>query len=668
MKPEDKEISVSKVSNTEPLPGELIPVEVGQWYWLKDEDDKKSETLCCVMHVGTNFAMLTEAGTEYDQNHRVHFKDFLVTTRREMNPETVIRSMTEHYQQIVRAKLGQIKEVTARLGISDHLKIEQKPVEESTRALSVLSGTDNVRQYKKDLVKAQTKTLPKLFKDVEEANKSMTWWMKAQALPAQAMAGGLKGVIGEIEGRIFNVSLYAGLTEEVVQLTDGEPAALTEKLRLVQRLCFMDEEALIGYQHGGMEFSDIAQFDYWITRPENMERILHYPRCMVAFRVRRNEKYRDPEAFGSGLGAAFVIAHLKELDELTFLYIRNGQRVYRMNCDLDFDTKIFPSKSELNLNEPMMIGKFVGVRDDLLITKREYDVLVEKEAERKAKCEEWRKANPRVPWIKRPSWVDDSGPFYRLEDYEPFDKSSVYFDDTAKLIANRVKYYNRIALIIQGLYDRSEVLHPHPPYQLWKSEGFETAVELIYDASNILEHGEAPDFKRYWAECNAALKKGSVTLGQDDFWELHEGGKANARSYHNRETVRYRPYGNKGPGFLSEVAEWNEKKREAAFCWEREFQGWWRAGYYGPKKRGDLVPASIKVPADKLFCVSGYRLGDYRKFFADPRTREHYLSWAPLLLTAEEFHAGNLDAQGALKKKNKMPKLKRLKAKQKGKK
>ena len=38
---------------------------------------------------------------------------------------------------------------------------------------------------------------------------------------------------------------------------------------------------------------------------------------------------------------------------------------------------------------------------------------------------------------------------------------------------------------------------------------------------------------------------------------------------------------------------------------------------------------------------SAYTPGDYRQFFADPRTRAEYLKWAPLLLEAEEWWAGN---------------------------
>jgi hypothetical protein len=38
--------------------------------------------------------------------------------------------------------------------------------------------------------------------------------------------------------------------------------------------------------------------------------------------------------------------------------------------------------------------------------------------------------------------------------------------------------------------------------------------------------------------------------------------------------------------------------------------------------------------------VSAYKPGDFRQFFEDPRTRQEYLKWAPLMLTAEDYYAG----------------------------
>jgi hypothetical protein len=48
------------------------------------------------------------------------------------------------------------------------------------------------------------------------------------------------------------------------------------------------------------------------------------------------------------------------------------------------------------------------------------------------------------------------------------------------------------------------------------------------------------------------------------------------------------------------------------------------------------------VPANALLNISAYTPGDFKQFFADPRTRAEYLQWAPLLLTAEDWHSGKL--------------------------
>ena len=59
---------------------------------------------------------------------------------------------------------------------------------------------------------------------------------------------------------------------------------------------------------------------------------------------------------------------------------------------------------------------------------------------------------------------------------------------------------------------------------------------------------------------------------------------------------------------------------------------------------------TVTVPESRLFNVSAYEPGDYLQFFRDPRTRADYLKWAPMLLAAEEFHAGNLEAKEPVEK------------------
>src|SRR5204863_8064784 len=142
------------------------------------------------------------------------------------------------------------------------------------------------------------------------------------------------------------------------------------------------------YRHGGMEFDDIGEFDKWLAGKENFERIFAHPRSMVAFQVRRNNK----ERYASSFAEAFINVKLGELDKLTFLYIRNGDRMYRLGCDLDFDGLIFPSQNELNLTEPMMCNTRHGEYDKL-IPVREYEDRILERAKEEKNYEEWKKAN-----------------------------------------------------------------------------------------------------------------------------------------------------------------------------------------------------------------------------------------------------------------------------------
>lgn len=616
------------------LPGDGPLIEIGQWYWLKMYEQDKEERIACVTLIGSNFVELHDP---YGHNNRVHLDEFDKKCRRETNPEAVICGQMEHYRGVVREKLGEIKALTARLGVTNHFKLEENPAVESSRALSVLSGTPDLKKYKKSLILAKDKELPALFKEVEEAHSNLVVWMKAQTLGMQGAVNSMKDCIEEIEDRVFNVSLYAGLTEEVVEVQKGAPADIGEKLRLMQRLLYMDEECLLNYKHGGMKFEHLPEFDRWIKKPENMARIFRFPRCIVAFRVRRERAQYDD--WDGTIEQIMVRFREEELNKLTFLYIRNGQRLYRLNCDLEFDDLIFPGKDELNLDEPMMARMFCS-RVEEIVTKRHFEDLVKEHEEKNRKMKEWEKANPGKRWIDRPREFDSR---FELDRYEPFNKSSVYYDEIKETIEKRVKYYNRIALIIQGLFDRSEVLHPHPPVRLWSPEGFSAAVELVYDGSNLIHYGEAPDFEAYRRACNASLKEGSITVGQDNFWSVREAKKESSRMDRDWRVKGYwrpshfRPYGDPGPGYLAKVVRWTPRSRKAVFRWMRKRRA---PDYWKNQSYKDLIPAVVEVPDTELFNVSAYKPGDFKQFFVDPRTRAQYLKWAPLLLAAEDYHAG----------------------------
>jgi len=592
---------------------------VGQWYWVTpdqevdpeeaeycDEErarlaENRKSWLGCAMKVGSNFVELDSPHARRGcRSVRVHLENFWTELRHEPNADEIIRQNIGDTQQKTVALMQEVQELTMRLGMSP-ISAQQSDAQASSGALMVLSGTHDVKAYGNDLVLAKNEQLPALFKSIEEANDELA---------------------------TFSVSLYAGLTEDVVQCCEGDPANPNDKLHVMQRMAFMDEECLANYRRGGMTFKDIEAFDKFMCDPVNQDRILPFPRTLVAMRVRRNKMKRDN--FGS-IAMALINFRLEEQDKLTYLYIRNGGQVWRLSCDLDFGELIFPDKSVYDPTEPKMV-KMRGDDVESFMATSEYEVLKAEHAVGMAKYNAWEAKHPNKSFMDNPhrkfGWHSEFQP----DQWAPVDHTNVYFDEVMTEIGRKIKEYNRVALIIQGLFDRSLVLHPHPPVQTWSQGGFDKAVKLVFDGSDTIPFGYAPDFEAYRARCNATMDVGCTTVGQDDFWQRKEAikeGKRRDNDYRDKSHYRpehFVPYGNPGPGYIAQVTKFS-KARGATFTWLREKRGGWG---------NETIECSIIVPTEKLFNIDAYKLGDYKQFFADSRTRQNYLQWAPLLLAAEE--------------------------------
>lgn len=635
---------VSKVSDI--ISDDSI-LEVGQWYWVIDGSDR---WLGCITHVGSNYVEMEGV----DGKLRVHFDEFHTKCGdRELDPDTHIDSQVRLHQHNVHRLMQEVKELTARLGVAPSLELGDG---NETQALAKSNPGKDFNQYSKDLIEAKNKTLPDLFSKIQSANHLMAAWMSAKVIPLKAQAIGMKSVIGNIEDRIFSVELYAGLTEHIEKIADGKPADLTEKIHLLQRRHYMDEECLARYETGGMEFKDISAFDEWLCRADNLSRLLPFSRCAVAFQVRRESKERE----ACDLHSFINMIGLSDLDKTTFLYIRNGEQVFRMGTSIDFGSKLFPDLSKSETTPRGFWAKMYGNRVDEVITDDRYQGMMEDYRRDLQEYEDGKKlyeaaiatpeakARAKKKGIEKPdvTCVDVPRPGTRPWDlsdsWVKCSPDSVYYDDIMEKLGENAKHHNKIALVLQGLLDRSPVFHPHPPWQIWTNDGFHSAFELIYDDSRALHAGSAPDFKEYQRRLNKSIKNGSVTVGQEDAWELNEGVKESNR---RRSTYgigrdhypeRFRPYGNPGPGVLAKVLKFSKKLEKCSYAWYRERQGFKFSG-----DKVDQVRTLFTCSSRRVLNVDAYKPGDFKIFFNDPRTRADYLRWAPLLLEAEEYHAGN---------------------------
>lgn len=669
MEKDDELLKRGKVTRIE---SEDSSPKVGQWYWVTyqgHDDHWKKRTftpLMCLMRLGSNYAKFAglPEDSEYDRwsGIRIHFNEFAKSCRFEPDPEGVIKGQIELHRRRVVALMDEVRQVTAALGVSQRAL----PAEE-TQAL-VRASAVPLKQYRQALEKAKDKTLPELFERIGSENKMQARWMKATLLPMKAQIGKLEPIVKAIKARIFNVELYAGLSEEVAEIRSGKRAAAHERVRLFQRRHYMDEESLVAYEIGGMDYGSIEDFDAWLSKPENADRILPFQRCIVAFRVRRTEKERDADDYGGGIGAHIAIAYEMAQDKRTFLYMRNGERIYRLSTAIEFGYRMFPDLDARDLGGGgtyWATDRWHHDEEDLdgermkwhVVNEAQFEGIKQRDAERRAEQDRrWeqdqeraRAKNEKAPHDPPSGKAYKKGdfPFYSYDDKAPHyfrvTKESVYYDDIMKQIEDMAAKHNRLAIVLQGLLDRSEVFQPHPKWELWTPDGFEQAIELVYDHDRALTSGEAPDFDAYWKRLGASLTAGSVTIGQDDHWqrrmadvenERYKGYRPGQRDTHHSH---FQPDGDPGPGDLARIVRIG--KHGALFKWERERRNQWRLPHW--RRRDTALNRQHWTPLEKLFNVDAYKTGDFRQFYADPRTRAKYLKWAPFLLEAEEYHAGN---------------------------
>jgi len=615
---------------SERRPDEREYPQVGLWYWVSEEnyEGAKFKWLGCVVYVGSNYARLrgpSDHPNSYN-SERVHLNEFADRCRLESEASAVITRKISEQRKIISDTVLLIGSMMSRLQLDD--------ASEGTKELATYRG-DTMERYGLELAHAKAEGLPALKSQIEKASEAMKTWMQAEAIPMAASMQVHADALAKVEKRIGGVELYAGLVEVCVKIRDGAPAAPDVPICLWQRRHYMDEECLANYHTGGMSFENLEDFERWLTEGENLERILPEPRSAVAFRVRRERK----EDYEGGLDV-FIKMMFAGRDEnmQTYLYLRNGEQVWRLSTNLDFGEKLFPDLDHQLLKGDRVYAIRPWSNVERLATEGEYLDTVQKEKDLEialAALPEAATAHER--WRLESSYRTR----YRSNEYILWDRSSVYFDDITNYVQQLATDHNRLVLVLQGLLDRSAAFSPHPPYKLWVPADFERAVRLIFDDSRALPAAELPDFEAYREKCNASLHPGSLVVGQEEAWLLREAARYNlkidrefrgdAREYAKRQ--RYRPDGNPGPGVVARAT--SVSARGCTFVWKRR-KVTNRYGDLGDKVIGD----KITVPPSQLLCVDAYRPGDYKRFYADPRTRAEYLQWAPLLLRAEEWHAG----------------------------
>lgn len=571
--------------------------------------------LVCVTDVGSNYATVQSLS---GSSQRVHLDNFHMLCIRVTDPAARISQGISYWQSVMHNATSRIQQVMRDIGL------EGRELAPSTQTLAVSIGNQSGDAYKKKLAAAREE-LPVHYKVLEEAGRHLGKWMAASTLPLQGQSKALLLQMAAIDRRVLAVDLYAGLSEEAICVREGEPAAYAEPVFVMQRMAFMDEECIAFYKAGGMEFADIRAFDRWVAGDEHFVRLFPHPRTVVAFRVRRHNKERE----GYNL---WEHIRLEIDDKLTYLYVRNGEQLHRIGTAMEFKEALFPDRehSRFTLGDKLWASK-----DGVIITDAERKQMIRDEKRIRKTAKNAKNADTatshKLEWEAR-ALVD------RLRDFTVFNDSNVLFDDLQRAVAKQVEEHNRLAVLLQGLFDRSAILHPHPPVQLWNADSFARSVRLVYDLDRALVSGPAPDFEAYRVKLNESITRASYVIGAYDAWAAHETEKWEERyGYRSRDWEKWRPSSdNPGPPKIALVHEHKPRICHSVFCWTRQ-------RLHKPKRRrlssSDEINCWITVPDNELFNVSAYKPGDFRQFYADPRTRAEYLKWAKYLLAAEDWYA-----------------------------
>lgn len=280
--------------------------------------------------------------------------------------------------------------------------------------------------------------------------------LEAQLAAASAMLAPLKETAARLEEGIWSFSLYLGAGESIVQLADGEPAPEGTPVHVRQGVLAMDEETAINAESGGIDFRDVTTFDEWITSdPGHLDQLLPEARGVVAIMPRRSEKeYGDI--------ATNMVAN--QANKQTYLLIRNGGALYRYVADgFEAGRRLVPLRDEFT---------------SLFTTTR---------------------------------W----NPSTRQDETVRLEPGGFGWEAAEKAAGRRERHYMRVALILQGLLDRTAVFAPLPAQgmSLLHPYSYEAGhIVLIADEENALGSGRPP-FHKWLAAKMAALRPGMRIAG-----------------------------------------------------------------------------------------------------------------------------------------------------------
>lgn len=331
----------------------------------------------------------------------------------------------------------------------------------------VVSGDGSAADSKRSMALVRAEALKKKA-ELDAIEREMKAELEARLAEMRAAAAPLIAQVKRMEEGIWTLNLYLGRDEEIVAIRDNQnlPAAdPDEPFTLRQEVLTMDEETAAHAESGGIDARNLDVFDAWIAEPDNLNRTLPERKGVVALVPRRRGRdYGDP----------WMQRKMEDANRWTYFLIRNGERVWRMSTEFVVGKHLTPTVAEFTS----------------LFTSRRYDSAA------------------------------------RGYVHTPIEPGTQQWADAEKAQDAKQRHYMRVALVLQGLIDRTPVFHPLPDggINLLDQRTYdEGRAVMVRDAEAGLTDGR-PEFGEWLRSKMKDLRPGMRVMGAFHTSTFREAG------------------------------------------------------------------------------------------------------------------------------------------------
>lgn len=279
--------------------------------------------------------------------------------------------------------------------------LNDRAAESGTSALvPVANGVGDAAKAAKTQMAQIKRDIGRKQAELRAATKALKERMDREIREAERILGPLQERVKMMEEGIWTINLYLGRDEEIVKLRSGEPAPADTPITVRQAVLSMDQECMMASDTGeaGLDARDMESFDRWLLADP-----AHLDQVLPEIKgIRVFVPRRTPKDYKD----PWVQKAMDEANRHSYWLIRNGGLLWRMSTDFDVGKTLVPTEDEFT------------------------------------------------------SFFMKRG--FHGEESTPIEPGTRDWAEAEKAANGRQRHFMRVALILQGIVDRTKALAPLP--------------------------------------------------------------------------------------------------------------------------------------------------------------------------------------------------------------